>query len=224
MVQQTEVYVHNARLDVYKSELAADQALVRRQALRYLMSALQQAQPKVPLLDESRKEFNPSALDGNHEWRSCSVFVFQVERFVVRRYKDRDDENRRQVEENNPNVNTSNRSWHVSPWVSGGGGGCASSQPGVPGFVKGSSLGFTSSDCDNFSSNKAPCSCGQDIPVPQELTLGAVNVQVLYKWARIFPVSEANPVVCGRSSKVDDDSQYNQSDDGQNLDLRPTGG
>lgn len=63
-----------------------------------------------------------------------------------------------------------------------------------------------------------------DRPPTKELTFGTGDAIVLSEGTRILPVTEANTIVVGASSQIEDDTEDNQSRDSYDLDGSVKGG
>ena len=71
---------------------------------------------------------------------------------------------------------------------------------------------------NNFGTSKREGSLGHNSPPAKESTLCTGNAIELNKRAGVFPVSEANAITIGPTSKVKNDAKDNETCDGDHLD------
>lgn len=86
-------------------------------------------------------------------------------------------------------------------------------------FGEVNALRFARGDGDDLGPNETEGGGGQDTPVPEESPESTVDAHVLDERARVTPIAESEPVVSRGTAEIDDDTQYEESNNSQDLDL-----
>lgn len=146
-------------------------------------------------VDDGWKDWNTGVLDRNDERRFGGTRV-EVETWSVGWDNDTDDESTTEVEDEDSDKDSLDCSGDVSSRV----------------------LGFTSGNGDNLGTNVREGGLGEDGPETEESTETAGDTRVLGEWTWVLPVLETDLLTVGSTTSRDDDTENDQTDNGQDLD------
>lgn len=135
-------------------------------------------------VDHGRQSLDASGLDSNNEGRCGSITSVQVQIWVVGWDEQTNDQGTTNVEQEDTDVDSADGLGQVATRV----------------------LGLTGSDGHNFGSNEGEGGLSHNRPPPEELTLGSSNASKLNEWTRMLPVPEADAIMVGASTQVEDNT------------------
>ena len=146
-------------------------------------------------VDNGGKDGDTGVSDSNDPW-GLGDTGRETEGWVVRRDNDTNDESTTQVEDDDTDEDALDGSGKVSAGVLGLGGG----------------------NGDNFSSNVGESGLGEDGEETEESTEISRNVGELVERSWVLPVLETDDLAFGSTTGRDDDTEDNETDNGNDLD------